>query len=330
MQMYDFIAVGETDTDIFIRLEDESGAQVMGTPDTADYRISLPFAQKIAYQSATTVSGVGNAPNAAVSAAKLGLKSALFAHVGDDEGGRETIDSLEQHGVDTTFVTPEPGKKTSHSYIIWYKQDRTILRKHEDFSYAKPDLSSPKWVYFSAMGSKVDNFYDDFAAYIEAHPEVHFAFQPGGNEIKLGIKLARFYKRADIFFCNVEEAGAILGVETLGIKELLKRVHEQGPKMVVITDGPKGAYAYDGTIMWFVPIYPDGLTAYERTGAGDAFASTTTVALALGEDLSTALLWGAVNSASVVQKIGAQEGLLSQAEIKERLAAAPDFKASTL
>src|SRR4051812_18732362 len=99
--MHDFIAIGDTATDVFIRLEDNSGAQVLGTPDTPDYRLSLPFAAKIPYQSAPIIAGVGNAPNAAVAAATLGLRSALVAHVGNDKTGQETIETLKQHNVDT-------------------------------------------------------------------------------------------------------------------------------------------------------------------------------------------------------------------------------------
>ncbi|MES2213875.1 MAG: carbohydrate kinase family protein [Patescibacteria group bacterium] len=326
MKEHQFIAIGDTATDVFIRLEDDSGAKVSGTPDSPEYRISLPFAAKIPYESAITLPGVGNAPNASVAAAKLGLHSSLVAHVGDDEPGKETIAVLEAQGVDTRFVLPEAGRHTNYSYILWYKEERTILRKHEDFSYALPDIGTPGWVYFSAVGAGANKFYDDFAAYAESHPEVKFAFQPGGNEISLGTTLRRFYDRADIFFCNVEEAGTILGITTLGTKELLKRMHDLGPKIVVITDGPNGAHAYDGNQMINVPVYPDGLNAKERTGAGDAFASTTTAALALGKDLSTALTWGAVNSASVVQYVGAQQGLLSISEIESRLSKAPNFK----
>lgn len=323
MNNFDFLAIGETDIDIFIKLPDESGAQVIGTPDSPDYRISLPFASKIPYSEAPFIAGVGNAPNAAVSAAKLGLRSALFAHVGDDEGGQQSIKSLQAHGVDTTLVTPEAGKKTSYSYILWYKDDRTILRKHEDFTYEMTDLGTPKWIYFSALGSKETKLHEEVVTYLEQHPEIKLAFQPGGTEISLGAKLSRLYKRADIFFCNVEEAGKILGIQTLGVSELLKRMHGLGPKIVVITDGPKGANAFDGTNTIFQAPYPDPKPPYERTGAGDAFSSTTVAALALGQDLQTALSWGAVNSMSVVQQVGAQAGLLSRSQIEEYLKATP-------
>jgi ribokinase len=322
-QMHDFIAIGDTATDVFIKLPLDGGAQVSGQPDTPEYRLTLPFAAKIPYESAETIAGVGNAPNAAVAAALLGLKSSLVAHVGADEAGKETIASLKAHGVDTSFVKAEEGKQTNLSYILWYGEERTILRRHENLSYALPDIDGPKWVYFSAVGASAGSFYDDFATYVEAHPEVKFAFQPGGNEVSLGTKLSRFYKRADIFFCNVEEAGQILGITTLGISELLKRMKELGPKIVVITDGPKGAYAYDGTTMYQQLPYPDPKPPHERTGAGDSFASTAAVALALGLDLPTALQWGAVNAMSVVQHVGAQKGLLTRDQIEAYLKTAP-------
>ena len=104
-----------------------------------------------------------------------------------------------------------------------------------------------------------------------------------------------------------------------------------GPKIMVITDGPKGAHAFDGKNFWFQPPYPDPKPPFERTGAGDAFSSTTVAALALGNDLPTALSWGAVNSMSVVQEIGAQKGLLTRPQIKQYLQdTPPDFRAKQL
>ena len=53
--------------------------------------------------------------------------------------------------------------------------------------------------------------------------------------------------------------------------EIMKMMSWLGPKIVVITDGNKGAYAYNGDEAWFMPPYPDPKPPYERTGAGDAF-----------------------------------------------------------
>ena len=129
----------------------------------------------------------------------------------------------------------------------------------------------------------------------------------------------------------MDEAERILGLSTLGITELLKRMRELSPEIVVITDGPKGAYVFDGKNMWHQSAYPDPKPPYERTGSGDAFSSTVVAALALDKDLPTALSWGAINSMSVVQQVGAQKGLLTREKIEEYIKNAPaDFEIKEL
>lgn len=319
--MRDFIAIGDTATDVFIKLDDPS-IKVEGLGGDHP-TLSLPFAAKIPYTDATIIDGVGNAPNASVSAAKLGLKSGLIAHVGQDQPGQDTIATLRKQGVETEFIVAENGKKTNYSYILWFGNDRTILRQNEEFKYELPDFGTPSWIYVSSIGSNTLEPYEKLADFLKNNPGVKLAFQPGSKEIPLGRKLSGLYEEADIYFSNVEEAEAILGINTLGIQELLKRFRELGPKIVVITDGPNGAYAYDGVNIYHQSPYPDPRPPLERTGAGDAFSSTTAVALALGNDLPTALSWGAVNSMSVVQYIGAQEGLLTREKIEKYIKEAP-------
>jgi len=79
--------------------------------------------------------------------------------------------------------------------------------------------------------------------------------------------------------------------------------------------------------VWHMPMYPDPKPPVDRTGAGDSFSSTVTSALALGLSLPEALSWGPINSMSVVQYVGAQEGLLSREKLEEYLKNAPeDYK----
>ena len=52
---------------------------------------------------------------------------------------------------------------------------------------------------------------------------------------------------------------------------LSKGLAALGPKIVVISDGPNGAYLYLNGELWHNPIYPDIAPPIERTGAGDAF-----------------------------------------------------------
>ena len=135
--------------------------------------------------------------------------------------------------------------------------------------------------------------------------------------------LAPLYAATAFFACNKEEAERILGLGETDLKTLLEKMHALGPKTVLITDGPNGAYTFDGTEMLRVPMYPDPKPPVNRTGAGDAMTSTVVVALALGKSLREALLWGPINSMSVVQQVGAQKGLLTREALEQYLANAP-------
>ena len=223
--------------------------------------------------------------------------------------------------------------------MLWYENERTILIQHALFEYQVPDMV-PEFVYLTSLGENTLPFHHHFAEYLKVHPEVKLIFQPGTFQIQFGSEsLADIYKRTLIFFCNKEEAIRILKLDDKAdheIRHLLLGLRGLGVKLPVITDGPLGAYTYDTDIrivdsalfddktpIIHMPIYPDPKPPYERTGAGDAFASTFTVALAQGRSIAEALMWGAVNSMSVCQDIGAQRGLLSAEKIEEYIQKAP-------
>ena len=322
MQPLDFLAIGDIVTEPFIRLTD---ARIQ--ENDGEQELCMRFGDKIPYESATVCAAVGNAANAAVSAARLGIYSALRAYTGDDAYGAEMLDVLKRENVSTEYMVTEAGKKSNYHYVLWFDTDRTILVKHEDFSYTVPELaSSPKWVYLSSLAASSGPYHDAIASWLEKHPETKLAFQPGTFQMKLGKEaLAALYERSEFFVCNKEEAAHILGIElTDDVKMLMQGLSALGPKIVVVTDGTNGAYAYDGARYLRVPMYPDTRGPFERTGAGDAFASTVVAALALGKPLDEALLWGPINSMSVVQQVGAQTGLLTRAELEQFVASAPD------
>jgi len=233
--------------------------------------------------------------------------------------------ALQKEGVATDFVQVHKGKPSNYHYVLWYEEERTILVKQEEYPYMLPDIGNPGWIYFSSLGEKSIPFHNEIATYIKNNPETKLSFQPGTFQIRLGYEtLKDVYAVSEIFFCNVEEAKRILGAEQYDIKKLLAGIHELGPRIVLITDGPNGAYSYDGEEMLHIPMYPDPAPPVDRTGAGDAFASTFTVMRALGKSVREALTHAPINSMSVVQKIGAQEGLLTLPELETWLKKAPE------
>jgi len=221
----------------------------------------------------------------------------------------------------------QEGLKTSYYYVLRYGAERTILVKNEAFTYTWVDpAEEPEWVYLALISDASWEFHEALLNYLEAHPNVKLAFQPGTFHFKWGVeKLADLYRRTHIIVLNREEAVDVTGQPYDSIRDLANALHELGPQKVVITDGPSGSYAsYDFKLVT-IPNYPDPAPPTDRTGAGDAFASTIVAALALGETMDTALTWAPINSASVVQKLGAQAGLLHREEVEKFLAEAPDW-----
>lgn len=321
-QTIDFMAIGDVVIDAFIRLKDEHAHIIQNS--SGGKEICMNYGDKIPFEFSEELPGVGNSANAAVSAARLGLSSALIANSGDDRHGEECIDQLKKENVQVQFIMKHKERKTNYHYVLWYRDERTILIKHEEFPLTLPDIGSPKWFYLSSLGENSLEFHDILADYLDKHPTIKLIFQPGTYQMKFGTaRLKRLYKHSKLFFCNFEEAQRILGVQTREIRKLLGGLQLLGPELPVITDGPKGSYTIIDKRVVFMPAYPDPKPPYERTGAGDAFASTFSVAIALGQTIETALKWGSANSMSVVQQVGAQKGLLSRPAIEKLIADAP-------
>lgn len=320
----EFLAIGDIVVDAFIKLKE---AHVNCKIDTDACELCMRFGDKIPYEDAIVVSAVGNSPNAAVSASRLGLKTALITNIGDDRYGEDCLDALKKENITTDYVKIEQGKKTNYHYVLWYGVERTILVKHTEFDFKLPDFQNTEigWIYLSSLAENSLPYQLEIAEYVKNHPNTKLAFQPGTFQIKLGTEtLKEIYAHTEIFFCNLEEAQKILGSDSKDIKTLSDGLHKLGPKIVAISDGPNGAYASDGTNVWYVGMYPDQANPVDRTGAGDAFSSTFTSAIALGKSVEEALSWGPINSMSVVHYVGAQEGLLPRAQLEELLKNAPE------
>lgn len=324
--MIDVLAVGDVVTDAFIKMLDDQAHTFYNEHGAW---LAVPFATKVPFDHAEIIEGVGNASNAAVSFARLGLKSGLVSNVGEDKYGRDMISALHHNKVDTRFVRINPDKKSNYHFVLWYKEDRTILIKHEEYDYNWPHLASaeiPEWVYFSSISKNAEDYHNDIADWLEHHNDVKMAFQPGTFQMELGVeRLKRIYARAEVLLLNREEAAGVGGGKHDDINNLFDHLHKLGPKIVVITDGPHGAYASGPEGRFKMPNYPDPKPPYERTGAGDAFSSTFVAALAKGSNIEGALQWAPINAMNVVQYVGAQTGLLNESHLSELLKKAPDW-----
>ncbi len=321
----DVLAIGDVVTDAFVKLLDDRATTFENEHGKF---LAMPFGMKVPFDYAEVIEGVGNAANAAVSFAKLGIHAGLVSNVGEDSFGRDIINALEKNRVDTRFVRINKDKISNYHYVLWYKEERTILIKHEEYNYQWPRFTHgdiPKWIYFSSISKNaLDKYHDMVADWLKDNPDVKLAFQPGTFQLEAGAdRLSELYTRTEVLVVNREEAVTISGGDHENLHDLLDKLHALGPRVVIITDGPAGAYASDGQTRLKMPPYPDPAPPFERTGAGDAFASTLVAALIKGNTLEGALQWAPINSMNVVQHTGAQAGLLTEDQLSDYLKNAP-------
>jgi sugar/nucleoside kinase (ribokinase family) len=301
--------------DCFVMLPDEEVVEICSI-DQKNCLIQLGFGEKIAVKSMEFAIG-GNAGNNAVGLTRLGLKAAIIGAVGDGWTDKQAVEILSKEGVETKYIEIKPGQK-GFGVIINYQGERTILSYYSHSIYCWPDDPDLEagWIYLTSMGEGYEDFYKQAVEWAKTHG-AKIAFNPGTRQLKAGLEPLRYvYAGAEVLFVNKEEAALLLQVNP-DIKELLTGLKNIGPKVVIITNGPDGTYAHDGQKYFHMPIVPAPVV--ERTGAGDAFGSGFLGAYLQGKSVEECLVWGTVNSASVLGFVGPQAGLLTRQQIEEKL-----------
>lgn len=265
----------------------------------------------------------GNAANNAVGSSRLGITTAIITNMGVDLVGETILHRLSSEKVDVSYIEKEKTLPSNASTVITYSGERTIFTYHSPYHYEFPtEVPTTLWVYLTSMGDNYEEFYKDALKKV-TETGAKLAINPGSRQLRGDTALLlESVKAASLVYINLEEARKIVGItsdesKTMGVKELLTSLFEQGPETVLITDGSRGSYAFDGKVFLHCGVMP--IDAFERTGAGDAFGSGSLAALIKGKPLKEALMWGTVNSASVIGYMGAQRGLLHEADMYDWL-----------
>lgn len=323
MPKYDIVSIGDTTIDAFIELHE---ASVHCAVDHTNCQLCLSYADKVPYERLTMLPA-GNSTNNAVGSARLGLKNAFITSVGDDENGRKVIKELRQEGIDTRFINVNHGAQTNFHIVLSFQGERTILIKHNKFSYQLPSRLDTQWIYFSSMAAGTEKFHKEFERFLIKNPKIKLAFNPGTFQMRMGVsKLRGIYKRTEILFLNREEAQLVLKQQTRNVKTLLKGMHKLGAKIAVITDGRDGSYASNGSAkVWYLDEFVG--PHIEATGAGDAYGSAFTAAILYGKPINEAIAWGTINGGNVVMHVGPHKGLQSKVQIESYLRRHPKFRA---
>lgn len=262
----------------------------------------------------------GNACNVSVGLSRLGISTFLCAETGEDEFAKKIINGLTKEKVNLSLLKQTRREMSSFAIGIQSKNDRTLFvyhveRKH-DFDLTK---TSAEWVYLSSMGKEWKGAYGKVLSLVQ-NSGARLVFNPGTPQFADLDEIYKVLKKTNILFVNKEEGEKVMNQESeimnqeVKIEDLLRRLKEMGPKIVVVTDGENGSSAIDenGKIYSFGTF---SATVVEKTGAGDAYTSGFLAAKIYEKDIEDAMRWGAANAAAVIKKVGAQRRLLRREEM---------------
>ncbi len=347
--MYDFITIGSATQDVFVQSDVASIVSVSQLSKKSDF-MSFPYGAKTEIADFSKNLG-GGAVNTATNLANLGLKTSTIIKLGNDELNDIIKLKLAKSGIDIMNIIDSSKYLTGFSIIlVSFQGDRTVLahRGANEHVHAKEvnfnAIKNSRWVYVSPLSGDSNKVLDKIANFCKDNG-INLAINAGTTALKKGAKyFQKILKTAQIVVMNKEEATLVTKIQVRpdtkeekyskkeihpDVVEMLKALRGKTNTLVVITDGKNGSYCYDGKQIYLCPTYPAVVTS--TLGAGDAFSSTFCATIdKYNWDIVKALQYGTINSASVCEHFGAQEGFLTFDEIEEKLKNSPDFKVKVI
>ena len=343
------LTIGGATLDTIIEYEKMETMEIQ-KPATKQSYLLLEEGAKIEVSTQQCFSG-GGATNTAVSFKRLGFNVRFFGKVGRDSIGHSLLQELKSQGVDTSEVLFSEKFSTATSYVVpSLKGDRTIFAyRGANRDLLTEDLpikaiQAADFVYVTSL-SKTSAAQLPQIVELAATHNTKVAINPGSSQLEIG---SGFVKKAlngiDILIMNYEEAQKFMhslvnheGVDStlvpqknlletqpiyqdnlFSLKTFFHKALSLGPRIVVVTDGSNGVYVATKEKLYFHSA-PKVDNIVNTLGAGDAFGSSFCGAIYLGESIETAVVYGILNSASVIQFHDAKSGLLTQDELLQRL-----------
>lgn len=319
---FDIVTIGDCSIDAFLDIHE---ASLHCKLNREECELCFKYGDKIPIDNLSFLVG-GNAANTSVALTRLGMSIAILTTIGIDEISQKIINTLKRETVETGFIQKEPSTSSNFAVSINFQGERTLFTYHVKREHKLLELPLTSWVYLTSLGEYWQKAYEQVCAFIKNN-DVKLIFSPGSYQIEGDPTLLKeVLSLTTILFINKQEGQKIVGEELEDVSKLLAQLKGLGPKIVSITDSVNGSWAIleDGKVL-HLGIFPCNII--ERTGAGDAYASGFLSAFFYGLPVSTAMVWGAINAASVIEKVGAQTGLLTREQIEKRLKENPDFQA---
>jgi sugar/nucleoside kinase (ribokinase family) len=307
---FDLLVIGDCNPDIL----------VMG----GDVTPAFSQQEKLVDSMALVVGG--SASITAIAAARLGLRVALVAAIGDDAAGKFMLAELATAGVDTGGVAVRAQLPTGMTIALSRGDDRAILTAEGAIStLTSADvpadvLSQARHVHVSSYFLLERSLGPGLAALLASARATGATTSLDTNWDPAGTWGAGFFPdvlaQTDLLLPNEAEALRIAAAMTLpdAVASLTK-----GGGAIAVKLGERGAL-YAAEAQRYVAT-PPPVSPVDATGAGDCFNAGLLAGLLRGSDPPAALALGCATGAAATQGIG---GTGSSPELTAALALARD------
>lgn len=310
---FDVVTFGSAFVDVYLSSDEFKTVKTDSSPTGA--AVCEVYGGKMAVADQVITTG-GGGTNVAVGFERLGLQTAAVVCVGRDDWGLYVRKELKREGVSLLYVQ-QVDEPTSYSTILVGKdggRSALVYRKASNLlSWYKVEWGKlkPKWFYVTSLGGDLSMLTKIIR--VAQNKKIKVALNPGSKEIEAREKLKVFLPQVDVLMVNIQEAAKLTGHEVLNKEEIYKDISRLGVKVVAITDGRRGAIAFQAGEMVKLPAKK--LKAVEETGAGDAFGCGLVAGLIGGLSLKQSLSMGVANGAAVTLYFGPKQGLLFKPEM---------------
>lgn len=317
----DVVSIGGATRDIFFRTSD---ARLIPEPEAKrGMLVAFEHGHKIIPEEVYISQG-GGAYNSSSCFARLGLEASALVSLGNDGSGHRIKRLLGERGVDTELVHFHAHVATAIAVIVAVERDHIVFlyrgaNDHLEFSDLKSKIDA-RWLYVTSLTGRGAQLLPEIVDYVHAK-NAKLAFNPGSLQLQSGYEgLKNMLAVTEVLLLNLEEAGRLAAsysseIDITDRNVLLETIYRMGPKRVVITEGKVGSCCLDEAGMHFHDAHQ--VATHDTTGAGDAYGATLVSGLIHGFSIERAMCLSSANSASVVTRMGATEGLLELRELEQ-------------
>ena len=319
--MYDITTIGSALQDIYVFSDKFSvHADPRKTSGKSEF---FEFGTKIELDDIFLGIG-GGASNASFTFKNQGLKTACIARVGNDGTGVDIKKRIKAFGINDLIVVDKKNRTGRGVFFLGRSGEKTVLvyrgasKNYNPLEIKESYIKNSKWLYITSLGGNISTL--EKIVKLANKFGKNFMINPGKQEIEnYKSRLMKVLKKAEIILLNREEASLLTGRAFSNIIGILAEISEHCPNStILVTEGRHGVYTAVDNEFNHVIIKP--VKSVDMTGAGDAFGSGFLAGYIRSKGkINCALNLGIRNSASVVKKIGAKNGLLQKIQINNNI-----------